>query len=138
MQQHQRRQDDGQPRRIERRNDAPVGKRTRQESERVCVFLDLGRWGAEPRAVREHVLAQCVLQPKPGSQQNAIAHRGKADEGRGGQGGDQRQQGQRLEAGGGNGALDDVQRIERQGQLQQARKAAQHEGRDKRAPHLLQ
>jgi len=88
--------------------------------------LDLSRRRSEPRAVREHVLAERVLQPKPGPEQDAIAHRGKADESRDGRSGNQGQQGQRLEAGGGNGALDDVQCSERHSQLQQAGKAAQH------------
>jgi hypothetical protein len=116
MQKHERRQDDRQPWRIERGNDGPVGKRTRQEGERVGVFPDLSRWCSEPRAVREHVLAERVLQPKPGSEQDTIAHRGKADEGRAGRSGNEGQQ----------------------GELQQAGKAIQHEGRDKRAPYLLQ
>lgn len=83
-------------------------------------------------------MAQRVVEPQSGPEQDAIAGSGQGDGGARGDGRYQGQQGQRPEAGSGSGALDDVQRIERQGHLQQKRASAQHERRDKRASHLLQ
>ena len=81
---------------------------------------------------------QRVVEPQASAQHDAVARGDDGNEHRAGAGGSQRQQRHRLQVGGGNGALEDVQRIERQRQLQQAREAGKRERRAQRAAHLGQ
>ncbi len=130
MQQGQRRHEQHQPRRIERRHHGPLGQRAREDGQRVHVPLELSRRGTEPLALLQHAPPQRVVEPQARPQQDAVARRPDAGPQRDGPGRDRREQPERLEAARGDGALKDVQRIKRQGQLEQARKAAQHEGRE--------
>ena len=71
-----------------------------------------------------------MIEPQACPQQDAVARRRDAGPYHDGPGRNQRQQPERLEAGSGDGAVEGVQGIEGQGQLDQTGKAAQHESRE--------
>jgi hypothetical protein len=70
-----------------------------------------------------------VVQPEACPQQDTIARRRNAGPQRDGPGRDRREQPKRLEAARGDGALECMQGIEGERQLDQTGKAAQHKGR---------